>query len=172
MAEQSKKEQIYNEVGKDSSAAMGSVMFFALANPLLQKLNSGLKFTQSQMARLETNIVSYFQNNMLMVANGGFRANIGMAGWFGDGNGQYQFRPIICSTSRLFGADADDIWVVNAGYKILTYDAFNYVGYLGGYDNTYGTKAEVFPSGSTNANRTASFRVYYNNVEIILSNIS
>ena len=59
MAEQSKKEQIYNEVGKDSSAVMGSVMFFAMANPLLLKLNNGFKFTESQIARLETNIVSF-----------------------------------------------------------------------------------------------------------------
>jgi hypothetical protein len=58
MAELSKKEQIYNEVEKENKTVINSVMFFALANPLLQKINRGLVFTDNQIAKLETNIVS------------------------------------------------------------------------------------------------------------------
>lgn len=58
MAELSKKEQIYNEVEKENKTVINSVMFFALANPLLQKINRGLIFANSQIAKLETNIVS------------------------------------------------------------------------------------------------------------------
>lgn len=58
MAELTKKEQIYNEVEKDKKTVLGSSLFFAAANPLLQKINRGLAFTSVQIAKLETSIVS------------------------------------------------------------------------------------------------------------------
>jgi len=45
--------------------------------------------------------------------------------------------PIVCSTKNLHPNDTDDSYIVNAGYKIITYYDGNYSGISNTYDNTY-----------------------------------
>ena len=78
--------------------------------------------------------------------------------------------PIVCSTKNLHPNDTDDSYIVNAGYKIITYYDANYSGTSNTYDNTNG--ATIAKYNIVTPNQTSSLRVYFLNNEITLGDIS
>jgi len=96
-----------------------------------------------------------------------FRAMTGLCGWLLDGSSfQYQYRPIVGTMNRLFGADSADLIFVNPGYRIITYDGFGFSGFLQEFDNTNQTTPLIIPM--TFPNREASLRVWFMGNEVIL----
>jgi hypothetical protein len=87
----------------------------------------------------------------------------------GTGTGYYK-DSIFCSTKNYEYADQDNLWIIFPGYKVITYDAYNYSSQTDIFDNKKGTAPTKYTPA--NADKTASYKVYYFDVEVTVDGIS
>jgi hypothetical protein len=112
------------------------------------------------------NVVSSWDKDKLNVTSKAKLNVIGLAGYVFNNlpSIDYPFTyPIVCSMMRGVNGPVvtDDGWLINPGYKIVTYKDNNYANGSQTFDNYNGDTAKLFNSNP--ANLTRSWKVYFNN---------
>ncbi len=85
----------------------------------------------------------------------------------------YQIRPCICSVRALVKIaqhDNIDYIIVYPGYKVITYNDYDYINQQSTIDNNYGNK--IIIRKLANINTASSLRIYYNGNLIELDGLS
>ncbi len=85
----------------------------------------------------------------------------------------YQMRPCICSVRALVKIsqhDNIDYIIVYPGYKVITYNDYDYINQQSTIDNNYGNK--IIIRKLANINTASSLRIYYNGNLIELDGLS
>jgi hypothetical protein len=80
------------------------------------------------------------------------------------------YHPIICSTKNFGPQAVDDGYILNPGFRAIIYSGQNYSGTNYSIDNTIGLNATYYASSPTNSMR--SLKLYLDNAEVIITNIS